>query len=753
MKLTDIIYSVSSCYRNAGNFIRHPFDILSQQGRRVIQERVENLEVPLKRPHSDSPTHSKERQNEQARSPQLATLTAPASPIPATVSTRASGIHHPTRLPTLAEQEEIRGRRGRYRRTGSLATVQEWGCWYEGICVLNNKPVLIKEYLLSEREFSPSAIRERKEKFAFLANLNLRNSGGQDFRLVNVYDAIAPFNTNEHCCYLVSELIPQSQTLREFLTLRGTLSAHQVRHILNQVLQTLWFLHHQKIRGFSGEIQYGVPHGNLSLDSLLIAPAPLQEMAIEDDQQFFVYTTDLALWEHLFLPGSSKPPTLTPAQDLVDLGYVGVSLLTGHAESYPNLMLDPSWADVTDLPLKQFMQQLVRGDFKANVEEARQTLLNLPQPQPDDEAAPLAASPSTTTTTQTQILCQLAVLGLLVGCLGLLVLGWQQWIDGVTPPPGTAQSPCCLSDVALSNTAVTYTAEAGSVWHHILRARNLVAFNRSLEQVLQERDRRFRSYQLDVTQTDALADVQAGRTAFALTEWNDSLPAGLHQEVVAFDGLAILVAFGDAERSQSIPQALQGSISLEQLRQLYSGASPNWRIPRDLRSWNIQLYRSADQETIERFERLVLQNEEAIAQFRQLSLPTVPATQMFGEILQDFEQRNTIGIGFARLSQVIHQCSVYPLAVRESGQAVQALAENQGQAINPSTDLCRGKGSYRSNIDVFNSNRYPLMYRLTVVHRQDSQVGQQFAAALKTDEGQALLSAAGLVPLRQLSHP
>jgi hypothetical protein len=129
---------------------------------------------------------------------------------------------------------------------------------------------------------------------------------------------------------------------------------------------------------------------------------------------------------------------------------------------------------------------------------------------------------------------------------------------------------------------------------------------------------------------------------------------------------------------------------------------------------------------------------------------------MLGEILQDFEQRHTIGIGFARLSQVINQCAVYPLAVGERGQAVQAVAQNQGQPINPNTDLCGDKGSYGSNVSAFNSESdllqrsYPLKFRLAVVYRQDSQAGHQFAAALKTDEGQALLSAAGLVPLRQL---
>ncbi|NJN85495.1 MAG: hypothetical protein HC881_03250 [Leptolyngbyaceae cyanobacterium SL_7_1] len=495
------------------------------------------------------------------------------------------------------------------------------------------------------------------------------------------------------------------------------------------------------------------PHGNLSLDSLLLVPTPLAERAIDDDLQFFVYVTDLALWEHLFLPTHAQPPTPTPAQDLVDLGYVAYQLLTGN-DDRPNLLLEQPWATVNDLPLKQFLRQLGGGDFKANVEEARQTLLHLPWQEPIAESAPPAHA-LTPFTNSSNVLRRLLVLGLLGGIGVGLGVGWRSWAERSGAGP-TLAHPCCLTEIALPDTAVSYTTEAGGIWSDILRTPNRVAFNRSLEQTLQERDRRLNRYTLTVVAGEALAAVQSGEAAFALTEWRDSLPAGLHQEVVALDGLVIVVAFGDGNRAHTVPQALQGTISFEQLRQLYTGTPPDWRLATPLQDWTIQLYRPNDPAAIAHFERLVLQTDGAIERFRALPIATLPATQMFGNILQDFEQRQTIGIGFARLSQVINQCSVYPLAVQQSGRPVQAIGQTQGHPITPTTDLCGDKGSYQANVAVFNTDGelratpYPLKSRLTVVYRQDSQAGRQFAAALKTDEGQALLRAAGLVPLRPL---
>jgi len=129
---------------------------------------------------------------------------------------------------------------------------------------------------------------------------------------------------------------------------------------------------------------------------------------------------------------------------------------------------------------------------------------------------------------------------------------------------------------------------------------------------------------------------------------------------------------------------------------------------------------------------------------------------MFGAILQDFENDTPqLGIGFGLLSQAFGQCSVYPLAVSvgDVGEAVQPLVQNNGQPVDPTTDLCNDKGGYALDVNAFSSDHYPLTIVLEVIYPKEgdrAQAGQQFAAMLRTEEGQQLLRETGLVPIRKL---
>jgi hypothetical protein len=758
MKLTSVLYSASSYVRGVGNFIRHPFQVIGQQGRRVAQDKLEEAELPMgqgrspvQRRGSPSGTALNVEASLQERSlGRIATATAP------------QGLGSEPLQPE--NQEEIQGRWGRYQRQGEAWEIRGRSHCYSGVLVKpsQNKPVTIQEYELSTQVFSRKEIQERKDKFAALSHLNLRNSGGQDFRIVNLYEAIAPVDPNEIRCYLISEPLPLSQTLRAYLTEVGALPSQQVRQVLDQVLQTLWFLHHQKVRWPNGDVQTTIPHGNLSLDSLRIGYEPLMQdqQIIDAEFQFLIYVTNLSLWEHLFIPPHDILSKPSPAQDLVDLGYVGFDLLTGRStltEKRPNLYFERSWEGIEDQMLKQFIRQLVSGDFQADVEKARKTLLSLPYPNlpaPNPTAAETQAAASAHRNPR---LIQLIVLGLAGAILGSLIwLGWRGLV-GRSPAARLSDYPCCLSEIpGLPQDSITYITEEAGIWSQLLQAQNLVAFGQSLEQTLQERDSRLRNYRLQVVSEPVLSSLQSGDADFALTEWIEDLPEGFAQQEVAYDGLVVFVAFSDARRSPSVPQILNGKITLEQLRQIYGESSESWLQSSQLKDWSVQQYRPTDPVALALFEQLVLEkNMTTIEQFHAASVSLSP-TQMLGEILKDYEQRETVGIGFARLSQVINQCAVYPLAIGARGQEVQVLIQHHGQPIDPTTNLCGHKGSYHANVSVFRGNSsgwqqtYPLRYRLAVVYPQDSLAGQRFAEALKTDEGQYLLRTAGLVPIRPI---
>ncbi|MGB7519292.1 MAG: hypothetical protein WA896_06650, partial [Spirulinaceae cyanobacterium] len=179
------------------------------------------------------------------------------------------------------------------------------------------------------------------------------------------------------------------------------------------------------------------------------------------------------------------------------------------------------------------------------------------------------------------------------------------------------------------------------------------------------------------------------------------------------------------------------------------------------------LYIPLEKEAREIFEKQVLKTPQAISQFRDLiksknqrrsfaSNPEIIPLQTF-EMLRngygDFEKTATGSIGFAPISKVVGQCSVYPLALK-SGQevTVSPLKKRNNQPVTPQTDLCDQKGSYAPNAEQIANQEYPLAYALAVIYPRDNSreaVGEKFAAILKTKEAQDLIEKTGLVPLEK----
>ena len=777
MKLRELVNSVGSSFREVTNFIRYPWQNISRIAMRRAQDEYEKIEVPLGKGTPAKNVAQETRaslDSDGIRSDLRQRAYAARTATTERIVKRQYGDGEI--IPILPKDREIRGgRRGRYR-VESLVKDEERMRLYQGIQVVNSKPVLIKEYLLSDRVFNQKEAKDRKEKFDRLASLNIKNGGGQDFRYYSPWDAIA--SPPEKRCYLIFEQpISNSSSLSEYLAKNGSMTSQQVRQVLYQVLQTLWFLHSQRLRLESDEVQQGIAHGNISLDSLAIAIND-RKLAL-DQPQFFIYLSELAVWEDLFKPPTAKVAKYSAQKDLTDLGYVGFYLLSGGTVDFDsgqplNPKVEQHWPMMNDIALKKFIYRLlgIERPFKTAF-EARQALLE-PQPIASETPAyitePEQEEEKSNKSFVGEMLLTAFVLGLIASFSGQIILqGWRSLQKVDLPILPAISSTCCLADVPdVPTESVTYTTETDGIWNYILTNISLVSYGKTLEAEFKTRDARLSNYTLNSTEI-AIEKVRAGSADFALTTYIDNLPDDLQQDEVAYDGIVVFVAFSDNKRQQSIPSALNGKITLEQLRELYTNQTiKNWSPPRGLNP-KIKLYMPTENpKTIQVFEQLVF-NGSPTDGFKELQQQIIDTqrinfttknneTYILGEVLKDFETNQTTGIGFGLLSRIFNQCAVYPLAVGEKNQEVQPLVQqidDQVKPIDPKTDLCDDKGSYWPDVEAFKSGRYPLRYRLVVVYPKDEkrgQTGQKFAQLLKTDEGQRLLREAGLVPIRTISN-
>jgi len=756
--------------RNGINIVRNPLYYLRQQGERKLYEVID-------RPLSDA-----SRPNSIPNSE----FTIPPSPV--------------RPIPPSAFQKggKIQGGRGHYQKTAIINPDQHW---YEGQHLSSHQTVWIREYTLPEKHLSKEQITKRKEAFKHLNQLKFQTAGGQDFRIVTPVEAIAPPQSNH--CYWITRAIPNSMTLEQYITSFGVMPPEQVRQVLLQVLQTLMFLHSKR---WIEEWRKGIAHGNLSLDSLLITHQITHQdtsASVESPpwSKFWIHVTDLLLWKQLFDPlnqgfsvSSVAEVDALKLKDLQDLGQIGIDLLLGkrpnsdiehhthgyisHSRTEPDLGQRQRLTALSDKPLVHFIERLIgRGESFKTAEAAYQTLLELPVEQPEIPA--VEAEPEEAVTQSRRPPLALIFVPLMIGLAGLS--GWIGW--RLVTPNGVADEPsthCCISKVEIpGDRTITFMANPGESWHRALTQPGLVAENQTLIEALQARDPRLSNYQIQAELSDsqdgansleeAIAQLQAGEIDFVLTREQDSLPSELQQEAVAYDAVVFITAFSDVvsnstERSPSPPQLLNGKINFDQIRALYTGEIDDWGAPRPLRDWLVSLYIPAEADAIKLFEQKILKADpRRIRRFQQLyeqgeilrSHPEVcsqPSTICsFRSIFRDYESDRTLGIGFAFLSHVYQQCSVYPLAAGEPGQTVQVLVQANGRPINPKTDLCNDKGSYFPDSKAIQA--YPLRYPLVVVYPREGerlQTGKWFITMLKTDEGQHLLSKAGFVPLQKL---
>lgn len=656
-------------------------------------------------------------------------------------------------LATLSQKAEIRGNRGTYQLNNLLGS-RGLGRLYSGIQLSDGQPVVIKEYLLPNRSFNPEETRQRQDTFIQVAGVSLADGKTQDFRLVSPWEVIAE-QQGERCYTVTKGNLEAAQTLSQYLIEKGAMKPDQVREVLYQALQTLQFLHTQKLRLPSGQVQQGIAHGNLSLDSLLI---------IQNQQYFTIYLCDLALWERLFEPPSfAQSAAPKPQQDLEELGKVAFYLWVGRrATDYNSHQpLDPRdgqhWPDSAP-NLKQFLYRLIGLETPfESAEAARQALLQLSLEDQANNRAVVA------TPEQQEKGLRKPLILLLLGILALLLLGGGIWYFLKRGSGSEAdnfskfnQLVPSFSDVnGIPSGDFTYTGEKVGTWSSVLNLR--LAGDRKLETILTNPKPNGGAQFIYnpvssaniLTASAPLQELQTGKALFAMTSLADNLTDDVYKRRVAYDGLLVFVPF--SKKDDNLPRALQGQISFEQLRQIYTGQMTNWQ---QLGGPNLPIkpFAPNEPEAERLFEKLVLKDDqEQIARYEAI-VTRQPTEKTQQQIITEFDEGRAGIISYGILSRTWDQCAGYPLALVDGDKpASQALFRLSGQPINPSDNLCDKNN--RLDVRTFRTKSYPLGYPLFVVYPKDNRLppaGQKFAELLTTRQGQCLLDKAGLVPLQPM---
>jgi ABC-type phosphate transport system substrate-binding protein len=651
----------------------------------------------------------------------------------------------------------IEGQRGNYQAT-SLIGIRGMGRLYAGINLKDGQPVKIKEYLFPDRSFELDDIYKIQDTFKQVAGVALADGRIQNFRLVQAWEAIA--DRNQKRCYLIEHDRETAKTLSQYLREHPAMSGELVREVLNQVLQTLEFLHTQKIRLPNNQVRPGLAHGNLNLDSILIEAIT--------DREFYIYLSDLALWEHLFIPRSipkSSPPD--PQQDLISLGHTITNFWAGgnldrvgkasafaeasrREDHHQGGRANQEWGQ-SDLPLREFILRLSGvGDRFESAEIARQALLKLPQ---IDREQPLDATSQIAAPAQ-----RWRLLGAIGGVSLILLLGAAIWYLLARATPTKSADPRLIPSFADVNGVpvgeFSYTGEKNGTWTNVLRATK--ESDRTLEALLTKPKPDLAStfgYQPTASTNLAsgskpIATVIARQHQFAITSLPTVMTDELDRVPVAYDGLLVFVAA--SKKADSLPTRLNGQITLEQLRQIYTGKLTNWQQLGGA-SLPIKPLAPTEIEALQLFKTLVLKdNPEDIALFTNNIKPT-DTTKTQQLILKEFDEDRTGIISFSILSKTWDQCSSYPLAIVNGDKLPIQVMLQSGKSIDPAANLC-DKSNYL-DVASFQSGRYPLGYPVFVVYPKDNTLppaGAKFAELLKTRQGQCLLGKVGLVPLQPM---
>ena len=550
----------------------------------------------------------------------------------------------PTTLPVITE---LRGSLGTYR-ISELIESRGMGRLYRGTQTTNNQSVVVKEYLLPKQYFNAAEAQQRRTALSQVTQGNLTIQKDREFRLVTPFDTITEPKSDR--VYLIfSGEVAALPTLKQVLTERP-FCASQVRQVLNQILQSLHFLHTQPL-SFASE---AIAHGNIGLDSLVMS------------DNGYVYVCDLASWEQLFVP--APPQILSQQQDLIDLGEVAFALWSRGIHSSSEVLnpREVQHLPQDDPPLKDFLLRLLGLETPFNsAVEAHQALIKLPQPKTVASLPKNLSSKSPAKQKSRYWLLCLLALPLIGGLLWLLLPRFGS--NSNAEITSFKQLLPSFADInGIQPGQYPYTGEAVGTWTIVLDKKPVS--DRKIREFLTQPKSdtaAIFNYRTYAPQQSPLNEVLKAndKANFAITSLSTQLPEGLIKETIAYDGLIVYVP---AYKSQNLPSALQGKITLTQLQQIFTGQLTNWKqLGENFPDLPIKPYRPTEPEALRLFQQKVLGNDPSlIAQSNKIEQRSTFDTLRSIAVGEKQTQKTEAGsISFGLLTQTWDQCKIYPLAI------------------------------------------------------------------------------------------
>ena len=679
----------------------------------------------------------------------------------------------------LAQNKEIRGKKGIYQIKSFLKR-QENGRIYTASNQNSGQALIIKEYLLPRRCFPEEIARQyKKEIFDSITNFQPAANLASDSRLIIPLEGIVDKNQNR--CYLVtSGNLAALPSLKDHLQQQGKFEPAEVITLLDQVLQSLEFLHSQKWQYKTGAVKQGFVHGNLSLDSLLIS---------QTEVGFFIYLWDFASWEDLFNPLSQEISTKQVVDDLRALGNIGLYLLAVPEiiakASYPlNPRNENNWQGINP-QLKSFLLKLMGLNSQfTTANAARKELRQIAQtitaitPIPAENLE----TPETEETTANWLILSLIALGL------LLFGGIIWWRLSKKTEPTAAKSFTgteCIKDIrsdfsgnlnygiveqpSLKNIFITSQTYSNSCQNEI-NSNNFQDIISQLHQIdLQQKvfgDRDTLINSLDSRNNHlALIDLNPNQYGKKIISQNSEII----NETIAYNGLLVYVPFDGCQGNcGELGNYLEQKITIQQLKDIYLGKISYWseinpNIPQNLK---ITAFAPQNSFALEQFEQLLLNNNpEDIAAFREAiasgKIQQQETYSMLDTMRVLWEQEAAPdgtkqgAIGFHLKDKVYKQCNVYPLAVvKPNSVTFPMLVTKDGAGVDLFKSLsCKyNKQDYQLNEAVFRDRSYPLAFSLNLLYlnsneNDNAKMGATITDILKTQEFQCHLSHKKFIPL------